>query len=176
MHTPRTVLLTLALCLLAAPCAGQSADTRYPIVDVGFGLGPATHGLGVLLHLGVGTPIGDLILRGAGSTDLVLFFEVPESSGDLAILYGRSLRGRRGWVRGAAGIGIADTTRRGGGCAFILCDYELITRRSAGLALQLDVVWAFSSPVGLGLTAFGNVNGAASFGGAVVSLHVGRLR
>lgn len=171
------VLPVLALGMTAPPTMAQR-QTDF-VVDVGLGIGAATQGLGALFHIGVGTPIGDVVLRGAGTSDLAIFvFQAPESSGDLAILYGRSAGGRHGWVRGAVGIGVADSVRRGMvvDCALLFCKYDMIEDRSVGLAFQLDGVWAFSSPFGIGIGAFANINSARSFGGGVVSLHFGRLR
>ena len=178
MLTRRTVLLVVLSCCLSSPCQAQAPGVGDPIVDVGIGLGLASQGFGGQLHLGVGTPIGDVILRGAGTTEIAVF-ETPESAADVALLYGRSLTAERGWLRAGVGVGLVESVRRGAviECAIlIVCRYEEIKHRSTGLALQLDAVWALSSPFGLGLGAFGNINSAGSFGGAVVSLHFGRLR
>jgi len=168
----------LALTMTATPSTAQVSDPPDFRVEVGLGLGGATHGLGGLAHVGVGTPIGDFLLRGAGGTEFHLF-QSPESVGDIAVLYGRTARGRKGWARAGAGIGAVASVRRGAisECALlVVCKYDMITDRSAGLALQFDAVWAFSSPFGIGIGAFANINSAKSFGGGVVSLHFGRLR
>ena len=177
MVTQRTVLLALVLLLLPPACGAQTPEVPWT-VDVGGGVGGSTHGYGLLLHAGVGTPLGDAVVRWT-KVDGIRILEKPGSARDFALLYGRTRRGRTGWVRGALGVGRVEAIRAGQAtvCSpFIGCAYEKVERRSTGLALQVDGVWTFSSPVGLGLTAFGNINSADSFGGIVLSLHFGRLR
>lgn len=54
--------------------------------------------------------------------------------------------------------------------------YEKLRSSAVGLALQADAIWAPSTKLGLGVTAFGNLNGMASFGGVVLGLHLGKVR
>ena len=114
----------------------------------------------------------------AGTTEFALF-DTPETSKDIAVLYGRHTSGSIGWVRAAAGLGAAWGVRRGAllpGTCFFGCDYVQKRHSTVGLALQVDAAWAPLSSMALGLSLFGNLNGLGSFGVATLSLHLGQVR
>jgi hypothetical protein len=61
-------------------------------------------------------------------------------------------------------------------CFLFFCDYDWVRSSTAGLAGQVDLVWAPFSAFGLGLTGLGNVNSLRSFAALTFSVHVGRVR
>lgn len=182
MGVARSVLAVVAVSVFAEAAAAQApagtSRTDPPVLLSGsFGIGAATHGFGGRLSLGLGTTGGEFVLRTAAAEDLNIFGPVT-SSEDVALLYGRRVRGGRGWVRFAAGPGFAHSERPGDAqsCYLFFCEYGKIVSNDLGLGLQVDAVWAPSRWFGIGLGAFGNVNSGTSFVGATANLHLGRLR
>jgi len=182
MNIKLTAGLILALSAAARPSTAQmraeAGGEGSPLgVSGSFGLGPATHGFGGLLSLGLSTAAGEFVLRAAAAEEFAIF-STPESSEDFALLYGRRVTGDKTFLRIAAGPGLARTVRPGSAesCYLIFCEYDKIETSRLGLALQLEAIWALSQWFGLGLDAFGNVNSDASFVGLTLGVHLGRLR
>lgn len=180
------VAFVVVLCPLTRVLAQTPvSDTANPASEnragwsLGLGAGLGAHGPAGQLSLGIPAGPGELVVRSAGTAEVFLLFSgPPESVGDLAILYGRRIGGRKGWVRFAAGPGYVESVRRGeiAECFLIFCDYEQHTTHSLGLAAQADGVWAIARWFGLGVSLFGNVNGESSFTGASLGVYFGSLR
>jgi hypothetical protein len=102
-----------------------------------------------------------------------------ESVWDAGILFGRVLSGKRSKVSFAAGLSYVGGLRKG---AFISNDetwggyYLLKKRSSVGLPLEGHLVYLLSNNVGIGITAFGNLNLEKTFFGALLILQIGILR
>jgi hypothetical protein len=85
-----------------------------------------------------------------------------DNASDVGLLVGVATPPARRWHAGlAAGVGAAQAPDGTHG---------------VGLPLEAQVSWRFSKIVGLGLYGFGDLNGAADFGGVTLALHVGRFR
>jgi hypothetical protein len=171
----------LILCAVATPAFAQEPTQPAPRsadgVSVGLGGGVGSHDMAGVLALGVHTSVGDFVVRTAGTSEFTIFTE-PESVGDFAVMYGRRATGARGWVRGAAGPGIVQSLQRGAttSCGWFGCSHQMIESSSVGLAAQVDAVWAITTAFGVGVTAFGNANGMASFTGLTLGVYFGKLR
>lgn len=175
-------LLVLAM-LLLVPCVSSAQElptaASEPQTSVffsgGFGLGSLD--FGGYASLSVGRGGGDVAVRWAKAQEFNLF-TAEETSQDIAVLYGRRRSGSIGWLRAAAGLGVAYGVHRGDrlpGACYFGCSYEEERHTTLGLALQFDAVWAPLRSLGLGLSLFGNLNDPGPFGGATVSLHLGRV-
>lgn len=154
-----------------------AADGSRTLVAGSLGMGVGSLGIGGLLSLGVGTSVGDFVIRSA-ATEEWSFLGPSESVSDVAVLYGGRASSEAGSVRIAAGPALvqAEEVGQATNCAFIFCDHERIRTTTAGLAAQGDAVWAISSWFGLGATVFANVNTARSFAGATVTVSLGAVR
>ena len=185
MNAPRlgpNGLLVLAMLLLvpsessAQGLPSAAAEPRTRIIFSG-GLGLGSLDFGGQLSLSVRRGIGDLVFRVAETTEFALL-SAPETSRDIAVLYGRRTSGSVAWMRAAAGLGLVHGVRRGDrqDCWIFFCSYVQERHSTLGLALQLDAVWAPLSFLGLGLSFFGNLNERRSFGGVTLNLHLGQVR
>jgi hypothetical protein len=87
---------------------------------------------------------------------------VFDNAVDLGLLGGVATPPGRPWHAGlAAGLGAVEAPDGS---------------RGVGVPVEAQLFWRFSKIVGLGLYAFGDLNGEAAFGGATLALQVGRLR
>jgi hypothetical protein len=180
------VLLALALLALAGirtPTAGQVREVPMDPVENAaklsgsLGLGVGSLGVGGLLALSLRGSSGTLTLR-TSQTFAFDIFGPEESATDYALLYGRSSRRSKGWLTIAAGPAVVRTVRPGEvkSCDWFICDFEEERKSTVGLAVQGESIWAPFAFLGLGLTAFGNLNSQSSFAGAVVGIHLGGVR
>lgn len=71
-------------------------------------------GFGAQASLAFSHSSGDYVLRSAHTSDFEIF-KTSESSGDIAILYGRRTTLDRGWARAALGVGHVRRVERGSG-------------------------------------------------------------
>lgn len=185
MPTPRLtrLALTLALSTLWAPtvllgqapepeAAGAPSDVR---VFGSFGVGVGSEGGAGLMSLSVRTQSGDFIVRTASTFNVDLFGPSREVA-DLALMYGRLHEGGSGWLRLAAGPSYVDSRRDGEieSCAFFFCSYEDDRSQGFGVAVQVEGALRPRRTLGIGVSGFANL-GAHSFGGATVTLHIGRV-
>ena len=191
-HDGWILLIAQALLLFLAAGAAAQAPTAEPALEgpqtptearafsdgvvLTAGVGPATRGFGGQISVWGSKGLHSVGLRSASSFDLNIFG--PSSSEtDIALLYGRRSGSGSTWGRIAAGPAFVESIQDGEAtdCAFFICSYENVVERTVGLALQVDGVWAFSEPVGLGASLFGNLNPSSSFFGLAVSLHLGKV-
>lgn len=183
MKKQRLVLAAVISAVLSSPAAAQ--QSAQPPRDAGTHVWEVSGGLGFigsedfsgLLSLSTGVAGGEVVLRATESTEFTLF-RPPRSASDIALLVGRRRGGGSTWARAAVGVGLVRSSWAGERkwCYFFFCDYEIERGTSIGLAVQAEAVWAPARAVGLGVTAFGNLNGDMSFAGLTFSLHLGRLR
>jgi hypothetical protein len=184
-RAPAGVPIVLLVALACAPLKAQEVVPSHDGADAasrvgvfgsgGFGLG--TPEIAGLFSLSVHGPAGAFIARTAAAFEFTLFTPGDEAS-DIAVLYGRHTRAREGaWGRVAAGPALVRAKRPGEprGCSFFFCSYDTKESTTVGLALQLDAVWTPVRTFGVGVTAFGNVNSEMSFGGVILSLHLGAV-
>jgi len=138
------------------------------------------------LGLGHGGPAGiavlttrydrrEVILRGVRMSE---FFGPPLQWRDAGLLLGLRNERERDWTRVAAGPSLVRLLEHGEptGPRFFGTRYEAVRRTTGGLAVQVDAILAHHTWFGFGLTAFGNLNPHASFGGAALTLHFGSVR
>lgn len=194
----RTELLFPVMCvfiglgpMFARPLGAQTAppseanqevqsepDSGRPGFTLELGLGIGSNGLGGVLAVAFPHRKGVFLLRSAGSEDFD-FLSASTGYSDVAFLFGRLGQMGHGWTRVALGPAVAWKIQERG-ClesSFIWCTrWDRVTRVAPGLAIQADAVWAVVGPLGLGLSLFGDLNTAGSFGGALVTLHLGRIR
>lgn len=156
------VLAVLLIGALAAPPArAQSLPTLergWFSAGLGRGLtGDGRAGLATDLSLNAQAGPHVLTLRIAS-----VIHSISSGSDDLALLYGRAASTKRAHVSAAAG----------------LARTEAVSGNSAvpGFAAQVQAYAAPFGRVGVGVTAFGNLNARESFGGVAVGLRLGRLR
>jgi hypothetical protein len=184
MSTPR-IIDTVALLIL---CSSASLGAQEPeVVAEGtprvrvsgsLGGGVGSYDFAGQLSLSLSTAAGDFILRTAGTEEFVIFSGPPQTADDLAVLYGRRASGSRGWVRAAAGPAWVSSGRHTdvSTCGLFVCEYEMETSSTLGLALQVDAVWTITRSFGLGVGGFADLNSGASFTGLTFNIHFGRLR
>ena len=175
------ILVTTLTLAPARPALGQDAHSPEATarrVALSGGWGTGTNDFGGLASLSVGDARADLILRWAETTEWVIFRDPAESTSDVALLYGRRVVRSRGWLRGSVGLGYVWAVRRGNdeACWLFFCSHDRISSSSLGLALQAEAVWAPWKPIGIGVTAVGNLNPEASFGALTVAVYLGVLR
>jgi hypothetical protein len=181
--------MTTALAVAAAAVVTMTAATRLvaqtapdaagsgTLVSVAGGLAVGSPDLGGHASLSFSMRLIDVIARIAESSDLN-FFSGEEKVRDIALMVGRRVRRERSWARAAAGVGIVRhaVTEMVECGPFFFCSFDETVTTGAGLALQVDAVWAPIRSLGLGNGALANVNGQQMVGGLTVSLHLGRLR
>ena len=179
MRTPWSFVLLLVSSLpLQAQSTADSVQPSRPLARpiASLGLGVGTLGFAGYASIGLQTPIGEIMLRGSGTTDLDFQASVVDSSDDVSLLYGQRVSlGPRAWLRIAAGPGRVKTEVRGQRhVERTEWSYRSWTDReesdAVGLAYQVEVAWRVGrGSVGLG--AFGNVNGDRSFSGFALGVH-----
>lgn len=184
------ILLTTALLLwLAAGAEGQTAEAPRPGaepaqatvprqgVTVGVGMGTGSRDIAGHLSLWIQKDHHAIAIRSAGASDFNIL-SPSDSESDLAVLYGRRGRSARTWGRIGVGPGVVQTVRSGPGydCSWFVCSYDRVRETTVGLAFQADGTLAFSRFLGLGISIFGNLNSAGSFGGAALTIHLGAVR
>jgi len=142
------------------------------------GLGVGSNGLGGLVAAVLRQPRGDFLLRSAGSTDFEMFGPTTAYS-EVAILYGHIGVLGGGWtrvgLRPAVAWKAAETECLDPwilGCS----GWDRETRIGPGIALQADAVWTITGFLGLGVGLFGDLNTVGSFGGAVLTVNLGKVR
>ena len=91
---------------------------------------------------------------------------------DAGLLYGRVHRTKWGLLAASVGLAVVDGERCGGGLGASCTQVPA----SVGLPLSASASWHVSSNLGVGLSAFGDVNHEQSFGGLVLNIQLGRLR
>ena len=170
-------LLTIPGSSLAQVDLGQPAPTPTRVF-LSIGVGPGLQGLGGQVSLSVHRGRAVFLLRSAADAEINIFGPSSGSS-DVAFLMGKWWTRSRGWMRLALGPSWVERVEEGR-ClesAFIFCGSRETNREhSIGLASQADAVWAPLSFLGVGAGLFANLNSARSFGGATLTVHLGRVR
>ena len=178
------VLTSLMSAIAVAPGEAQEALVQpEPATAEGarvfgaLGLGVSSEGIGGVVSLSLHRSRTVFILRTSGASG----FEIISPSDyaeDYALLLGRVVDGSIGWVSGALGPAVARVERFGEGydCWWFACSYDSERTTALGLAFQADAVWTPAGFLGLGLSAFGNLNPDMSYAGFALGLHLGRVR
>ncbi len=91
---------------------------------------------------------------------------------DAGLLYGRAHRNKRAMLTLAVGVALVDGER----CGLSFGSNCTQVPATVGLPVSLSASWHLSSTLGLGATAFGDVNHEQSFAGITLNIQVGRLR
>ena len=187
--------------LLAAPAVAQAqsnADSsrgdRFSVqfVDVGGGIGTTSAfefiGDGASANITVASRRYALSARVTHAEELAILGPPPRASTEIGVLAGRQFQSRSGWfmARAQVGLGVVLDQRQrlirrhecpSPGCFFPPGgDYESYHVPALGVSAEVETMFVPLPYVGLGLRLVGNANIARSFGGAFLTLHVGRLR
>lgn len=167
----------LLACATGAAAQADDGGNEGPadgvVASLGFGAGSGGTGgqLSIWAQLG-GHSVG---FRTASTFNFDIF-EPTDSDEDYAVLYGRRSAAGRTWGRVGVGPALVRTIRPGDPIdCFIFCTYETLRESTMGIAFQADGVVAVSGPVGLGVTAFANLNSLSSFAGVTLNVVVGRV-
>jgi len=138
-------------------------------VSLGLGAG-SKGGTGGILILTGRLGLNLVTLRISGSEDASVLASEPVI--DYAVLYGRRLSTTPDWmlVSGSAGVGVVRNVTEN---SFTGPD---VSETTVGLPFQLQVAAHTPYAVGLGVTAFANVNPARPFFGLAVGGYLGDLR
>jgi hypothetical protein len=134
-------------------------------------------------------------VRYSAMAEFALFTNPAESVWDIGLLYGRHSKSRWAYASVSAGLGLVGGMRRGpnrtdldeaeaysqspfGWMAgfFSTAEYEEDPFFTVGVPFEVDLGFTFSSRMGIGATAFGNLNSGRSTVGGTVQLVLGRLR
>lgn len=186
-------MIRLMFCALTISLTGNLAaqEVQRPadppvIASLSLGLGPGLSGrdFSGQAVFTVSHSSGDYMIRSSTSSDFELFREA-ESATDVAVLFGRRMRGSNGWLRAAAGPGWVEVRER----ILVGCEEdvdtapfppsrcsEMQTRTAWGLSGQIDLVWGPVPAFGFGVAFLGNVNSQGSFGALTFNLFLGRNR
>jgi hypothetical protein len=183
-HSLYSYALVALAAAAAAPAAAQDAaapPTETAASGVGvfgaLGLGVASSGFGGVLSLSVHSSRNAFVARASGASEFTLL-SPSDTAEDFAFLYGRVRERGAGWLRAAVGPALVRVTRDGDpyDCVLFFCLYELEESYHPGLAFQAEAVWTPAGILGLGATAFANVNPEMSYAGLALGVHLGRVR
>ena len=184
-HIPCLCVLTSLMSAIAvAPGEAQEAlvQPEPATADAArvfgmLGLGVSSEGIGGVLSLSLHRSRTAFIVRTSGATEFEIFFP-SDYAEDYALLLGRVLDGSMGWASGAIGPAVVRVERFGSGydCWWFACSYDSERTTALGLAFQAEAVWTPARFLGLGLSAFGNLNPNMSYAGFALGLHLGRVR
>ena len=146
------------MAVLHAGPAGADTDPPVWWLNAGVGAGAGGGAWGATLSCQAGPH-----LVSARGVHTALFDDLW----DVGLLYGRGVRGARSSASLSAGVALVG----GGSGAFYLGPRF----RTVGLPLEAQWYWTpfTHSEVGLGLTAFGNLNAERSFGGLLCCVRLG---
>lgn len=152
--------------------ASDSGFTSYWL-DAGIGVGSPGLAGGVSASYLWGHTL--YTVRYVYDHEIALFFTPTplESAWDVGFLYGMAARNQMFYSSASVGIGVTGGVRRGSYISFL--DYESDAYTTIGIPLQGELFLTPVSFVGIGVTAFGNLNPVRSFGGVLVCLRVGKL-
>lgn len=167
-------------------------------LSVGLGAGSMGTGeTGIAFQGALTMPRGSsrlLMVRGAGVTEFNIFGPSPaESVWDIGVLYGIRARSKWGYVQASAGVAVVGGMRRGEritppvecngdllGCIFLAAltpvEYESKPFHTLGIPVEIEAGFNLFQHVGLGVSAWADVNGRRAMTGASVGLVVGSLR
>lgn len=145
----------------------QASTLRDPIrlwINAGLGLG----GSGLAVAGSVSVQPGKHVL----SARAILTTDSEEDLADLGLLYGRVLSQGRFHTSLGAGLARAYGSHDSG-----FWDHDGEGRKLIiGIPLELQLAWRPGRWIGVGVYGFANLNSVQSFGGATLSLQVGKLR
>lgn len=134
-----------------------------------------------MMSLTYSTSLGFLSARYIGGEEFQIVIwgsaPPPDKFGELGLLYNVNTRGGHGALSGmlaaSAGVSMARISYRKSQNP--PGSLEQIHRTTVGLPLELSAFWDPVTFLGIGLTAFADVNSTRSFAGGLLSLQLGRL-
>ena len=155
--------------------AAQVPEQRSEALWVNAGVGRASVGpaLGLGLSYRSGSHIASARLLGGGPFDLF----GPGYGTDVAeisFMYGRAGGGALGGRSISAGVGLVSGEHRREGGRFSPQVEEF--GPTVGIPIEAQFIFSPIRFLGVGVTGFANLNTEASFAGALLSLHLGKLR
>lgn len=182
MNAATRIVPLLTLCPMLASTPARATQIETPQADPGVVVS-ASLGVGSMElagALGLSLPLAeevDLVVRLTEVSEFNIL-SPSDLAGDVAVLVGKRTTSEKAWARAAAGVAWVRSTRFGDGyaCELFFCEYDEIRQSTLGLALQGDAIWAIGRWIGVGASAFGNVNPNRSFAGFTIGLYLGRLR
>lgn len=166
----------LVLSLLCANgMAAQVPEQRSEAFWVSAGVGRASVGpaLGLGLSYGSGPHLVSARLLGGGPVDPFGTRHGTDVA-EISIMYGRAGGGALGVRSISAGVGLVsgEHRRRGGEFSPQVEEFG----PTVGIPIEAQFIFTPVSFLGMGVTGFANLNPEASFAGALVALHLGKLR
>ena len=165
------VLLPLSANGMAAQVPEQRSDAFW----VSAGVGRASVGLasGLGLSYRSGPHLVSARLLGGGPVD-PFGTRTGTDVGEISIMYGRAGGGAVGVRSISAGVGLVsgEHRRRGGGFSPQVEEFG----PTVGIPIEAQFIFSPIRFLGVGVTGFANLNAEASFAGALLSLHLGKLR
>ena len=158
----------------SSPAPVVQASAVQAFVTVGVGMASPDIGGVVSLSVHGGKVAGALRMSGASE---LTFLSAAESAMDIAVMLGAWSGGPGGWARFLMGPALVGAEQKSvaRNCQSFFCSYTE-SSTTIGLAAQADVVWTPARGLGLGLSAFGNMNSAVPYAGLALSLHLGSVR
>jgi hypothetical protein len=181
--------LVAVAALLASKSALASDRSSTPIATGSGGSSPNgyfTLGLGgtnfsYLRLVNLSFDLRSLLISARASTafGLELFGPPEKQLAEYSLLIGKVWRGESARAYLAAGVGVADITRRRGSTcssdAFLAsCSYEMAENTTVNIPLQAGISWD-ASLAGIGLALVGNLNQDLPSYGAVLAVSLGKL-
>ncbi len=182
-------LLVVSVSLFSAAPARATDASSESGLQGSVGLAVGTQDLGGLMAVRYRHHAWLFSARTAGFTELSVFGEPPNSEKDFALLVGHSSSDKGFSASFSAGVAFVMAERRGDrlvartSCQSVgtswerFCTDRYESHVSRDVGLPVEARFAVSKrAVGVGLTAFADVNRRASFGGVAVTFEFGRLR
>jgi hypothetical protein len=171
--------------------ADYTGGVRFGLGAGGASLDGADEGA-VVVRAGMTVPLGHrtLVSLRASVAEEVTLFAAPEVSvWDVAVMIGRQAKTKGAYGSIAAGIALTEGVRRtrlpaNADCALLVAclvyallpDYAEQEFSTVGIAVELEAGLTFTSVVGLGVTAFGNLNDESTTMGLSLGVVIGDLR
>lgn len=159
--------LVIVLSLAGTPMvAQQQRPAEHPVrFWATGGLGVGTEGFATVIGLDVAIRQHLISVRSAAVEGIF-----HDRFWDLALLYGRAGRWRRGMAGGSIGVAFVDGER----CSLVAACVPVSARISLPGAAR--AAWHPFPALGVGIYGFLNINSEQTFAGAVLAVELGRLR
>jgi len=166
--------------------AQDSTDhTTHPRYWLTFGLGGSSEGFAGIVGASVlfSSTVLSLDVIGTGNPDPFLTDTPVERTVVYAVLVGHAYRFDQTTFTISTGLSYTVVVQRGdflfteNNFSVSIKHYQEVRHNLAGIPFEVEVMTVSPFPVfGVSLSAFGNLNSGHSFGGALVSLQIGKLR
>ena len=178
-----TVIILTMFMLLATQSKAyvqhDTSDTKPTLAWLNLGLGIySSQGLSGGISVSGCFRNSLVSVRYVNNSEFTLFKNLDETVWDLGILYGTSAKASYGMASISGGIALVGGVRRGKLLArgFLSEEYEAVKFSAVGFSIESQLFWTPDPSLGVGIYAFGNINGEQSFAGALLCLQIGALR